>query len=70
MKPTAAPTNRIAMVPTMTARSHPRGRAAGALGVLSSCCKPMWSGDPLPDRFDESNRSILMKRFHAKWSPA
>ena len=37
---------RIAMAPTMAARSHPRGRAAGVLGVLSSCCKPMWSGDP------------------------
>jgi hypothetical protein len=29
------------MLPTTAARSHPRGRAAGALGVLSSCCEPM-----------------------------
>ena len=38
-KPIAAPTNRIAMAPTTAARSHPRGTAATALGVLSSCCK-------------------------------
>ncbi|XSC48625.1 hypothetical protein ACF1BQ_000400 [Bradyrhizobium sp. RDT10] len=41
MKPTAATTNRIAMVPTTAARIHPRGRAAGAFRVLSSCCKSM-----------------------------
>jgi hypothetical protein len=46
------------MAPTKAARSHPRGRAAGVLGVLSSCCKPMWSGDPLPlqPRIDANER--------------
>jgi hypothetical protein len=31
-----------ASVATMVARSHPRGRAAGAFGDLSSDCKLMW----------------------------
>ena len=40
MKPTAAPTNRIAMAPTIVARSHPRGRAAGASAIYRRAANP------------------------------
>src|SRR5437764_242481 len=68
MKPTAAPTNRIATVPTTTARSHPRGRAAGAFGDPSSCCKLMRFGDPLPTEFyNVFERSGVVNRCRPAW---
>src|SRR6266568_1373254 len=60
-KPTAAPTKAIASVATMVARSHPRGRAAGPFGDVSSDGKLMW--------FWWSSPHAILEGFWAKWSP-